>query len=68
MPKTIKSTLSILLERVKIFQLKNKIRKMESISYLNLSERMELRDTTSLLQKLEQHQQEMHNTPLFSLQ
>ncbi len=68
MHRTIKSTLSILLERVKIFQLKNKIRKMESVSYLNLFERMELRDATSLLQKLEQHQQEIRNTPLFSLQ
>ena len=67
MPKTIKSTLLILLERVKISQLKNKIRRMERISYLNLSERMELRDAISLLQTLEQHQQEIHNTPLFSL-
>ena len=47
--------------------LKNKIKKMESSSYLNLCERMELRDANSLLQSLEQQQQELQNTVILSL-
>ena len=68
MPKTIKASLSLLMERVKITQLRNKIRKMEKNSYLNLFERIELRNATSLLHQLEQHQQEIHNTAMLSLQ
>lgn len=66
MPKTIKTALFIIQQKIKIFMLKSKIKKMESISYLDLSERMELRDANMLLQSLEQ-QQDFHNTALLSL-
>jgi hypothetical protein len=67
MPKTIKQAFSIIQQRIKILMLKNKIKKMQSFSYLDLYERMELRDAINLLQNLQQ-QQEFHNRPLLSLQ
>ena len=66
MSKTIKASVSIMLQKVKIVLLKNKIRKMEHSAYLNLFERMELRDDLILLNQLEENQQ-MH-AGLLSLQ
>jgi len=66
MSRPIKASLSIMLQKVKIVLLKNTIRKMESASYLNLYERMELRDKITLLHQLEA-QLQMH-TGLLSLQ
>ena len=67
MSRTIKSALAAIAQRVKIASLKNKIKRMERSSYLNLYERMELRDAASLLNSLEQ-QQGFHNTTMLSLQ
>lgn len=66
MAKTSKTALSMIIQRVKIVMLKNKIRKMARSSYLDLYERMELRDTVRSLQMLEQ-QLGIHNTASLSL-
>ncbi|MEP7165159.1 MAG: hypothetical protein ABI741_10705 [Ferruginibacter sp.] len=67
MSKTIKTALFIIQQKVKIIMLKHRIKKMESISYLDLCERMELRDAINLLQSLELQQQELQNTVVLSL-
>ncbi|CAN5743358.1 hypothetical protein BH11BAC4_BH11BAC4_16600 [soil metagenome] len=64
MLKTIKATLLITFQRVKIASLKNKIRRMERSSYLNLSERIELRDAINSLQAIEGS---YHNSAMFSM-
>lgn len=56
MYKTIKSTLNLFQERFKIIMLKNKIRKMESLKYLDLNERIELRESIQQLQSMLQQQ------------
>ena len=65
MPKTLKNSLFIIEQKIKIFMLKAKIKKIERASYLNLWERMELRDALKSLQGLEQ--QQIHNTAIFSV-
>ena len=65
MPKTIKTSLFIIQQKIKIFMLKNKIKKIERVSYLNLWERIELREALRSLQSLEQ--QQIHNTAIFSV-
>lgn len=54
MPNSINTMLTTFIQRVKIVQLKKKIKKMESITYLNLWDRVELRNTINLLQSIEQ--------------
>ncbi len=54
MPNSINAMLTTFIQRIKIVQLKKKIKKMESFSYLNLWDRVELRNTINLLQSLEQ--------------
>lgn len=66
MSKTIKTPLLTIQQKIKIFILKNRIKKMERISYLNLWERMELRDTIKSLQNLQQ-QRGIQNTAFFSV-
>lgn len=56
MLKTIKSAINLIQERFKIIMLKNKIRKMESSKYLDLNERIELRESIQVLQSLLQQQ------------
>jgi hypothetical protein len=63
MTKTIKSMLFLPLQRIKIALLKNKIKKMERSDYLNLWDRLELRNTMAILQNLEQQHMEEVNSP-----
>ena len=67
MPSTIKTKLSIIFYEIKIDMLRHRIKKMEHLPYLDLSERIELRDTYALLQRLEQQQQELHHAGMLSL-
>ena len=53
MLKTIKALLTFIQERTKIIMLKSKIRKMENAKYLDLNERIELRESIKMLQILE---------------
>ena len=64
MPKTIAFKLTIILQRIKISMLKAKISKMERSSYLDLCERMELKNSISLLQSLEQQQEATINSSI----
>lgn len=65
MLKTIKANLVIFPTKIKIVMLKNKIRSMNCASYLNLWDRIELRNTISLLDQL-QHMQESNGSPQYS--
>lgn len=67
MTRTIKSNLAIIQQKIKIFMLKNKIKKMESVPYLDLWERVELREAIQSLRGLEQRIQTINHTALFSL-
>lgn len=66
MSKTIEGRTSSLIQKMKIAILKRKIRTMQKASYLNLYQRMELRDILSLLQNPEM-QKEMEKRNLISL-
>jgi hypothetical protein len=55
MPKTIKAKLTLMFQKIKIAMLKSKIKKMERISYLSLWDRIELRNTNALLNRLRQN-------------
>ncbi|MBS1731784.1 MAG: hypothetical protein JST02_00675 [Bacteroidetes bacterium] len=53
-----------ILHKFRIIQLRNKIRKARKAAYLDLYERIELRDTIALLEKMEER---MSHKQLLSL-
>lgn len=65
MLKTIKANLGIFPKKIKIVMLKNKIRSMNGESYLNLWDRIELRNSIAQLDQLE-HMQGSNGTPQYS--